>query len=62
MTEDEYILVTNKTALTCSLDSLGQVMCGKNYGVDRAKKVEAYNILSELRDELYEKIRVMNGE
>ena len=58
MTEEEYIMVTNKTALSCAIDSLSQVMGGKEYGVDNVKRAEAFNILVDLRDELFDKIKI----
>ena len=63
MTEDEYILVTNKTAIMLANDSLREVLTGnKDWGVDRKLYETACKALSQIQDDLFKKIEYTEDE
>ena len=53
MTEDEYILVTNKTAIKSAIESLMDVMEGHKYGVDKKLYKKVRENLSTIQQNLF---------
>ena len=58
MTEDEYILVTNKTAIKSAIESLRDVMEGHKYGVDEQLYKKARENLSIIQQNLFDFIEL----
>lgn len=53
MTEDEYIKVSNKTALLCACNAMREVLPGKAWGVDEKTYSEAMKAIGCMRDILF---------
>jgi len=58
MTEDEYILATNKTAITSAIDCLRHVMEGHKYGVDEDLYKKARENLSIIQQSIFKCIEL----
>ena len=62
MTEDEYILVTNKTAVTAAIDAMKQTMDGDKWVITSKERAEVFNILYDMQEKLFDKIEVMESK
>jgi len=56
MTENEYILVTNKTAVVSAQETLRHVLSGPEWGVDEKEFHKVMNMLSMMNDKLFSAI------
>ena len=59
MTEDEYILVTNKTSITAAIDAMKQTMDGDKWVITSKERAEVFNLLYSMQQRLFRKIEIM---
>ncbi len=62
MTEDEYILVTNKTSITAAIDAMKQTMDGDKWVITSKERAEVFNLLYNMQEKLFDKIEVMESK
>lgn len=56
MSEEEYIKVTNKTALRCAMDCLQQVLSGDAYGVKKDVYLRAMGDVGDMLDHVFKEL------
>jgi len=59
MTEDDYILVTNKTAITSAIDAMKQTMDGDKWVITSNERAKVFNLLYDMQERLFEKMEIM---
>ena len=64
MSEDDYILVSNKCHITHAINILRDVLPGKTFGVDDSKLAQARSALIVLSDDVFQNLhgKVKEGE
>lgn len=58
MTEDEYIIVSNKTAVTSAIDCLRHVLGGDNWGVSDEEVSKVMGGLYDMKDNLFKAAKI----
>lgn len=58
MTEEQYIIATNRAKVSLALHIMRDVMDGEKYGVDCAEYAEVRVILSQLEKDLFAKVKI----
>ena len=56
MTELEYIKATNQAKATIAVNAIRDIMAGDRYGVDAGKYSQAYELMCEIQQGLFDTI------